>query len=716
MCTDTPMSGSGGRGLQPAAPASRADLRRARPQAARLIHPRLLLDRPLVSLHSSLGLLLLTSFLAALLLAGPGGASAQSVKLEHDEDAEAQFRRGTSLYSAGNYQDASAAFGLVVKDFPSSHRITAATIMKGKAEYRGGEYFESARTLRGFLAAYPASRYVPDARLTLGQVYTRIGRSEDALNELILASQALTDSSPPALRSHIILAADTLIDSALGPADLRQALQRTATPKERGFLWLKIGEGEARRQNVPGAGVALDSMAQYPVDVPPERIAAVRGVVTNRSAVKLGVALPLMQGSEPSAVKQLGAEVYEGIQIAVAQYGADPTNRMKVSLEVRDTERDPETAARVVRELAADFNVIGIVGPVFSTEAMAAAEAAQSGGIPLVTPTANAVGIAAKGPMVFQANADYDIRGRAMARYAVTRRGMKTLAVLAPEGTYAATLANSFVDEARALGARVVAHEWYARDAQDLKQQFRAIRLAGLQEESVPLLDFGGKMKRSDMMRLVDLGIPLRMVDSLMAKGARIPAATLLGSSARQILDSLQIPVEYDETRLDSLEMSVTSIQGLYVPVSSSAEIGVVASQAVFYHIEAQLLGSGEWNDRTELTANRRYCKGLVFETDSYIDSSTASYQGFEARYRQTFNRMPGRNALYGYDSARLLLQAIESGAGTRAALQRMTASLRDFRGLRSRIGFGPGRVNRWMTIVEFDGDDVRRIEEVDVE
>jgi ABC-type branched-subunit amino acid transport system substrate-binding protein len=646
--------------------------------------------------------------------AAPAGA--QEVRLDRDEEAEVSFRRGTALYAGGNCREAAAAFGAVMKDFPNSHRITAAAVMKGKSEYRCGEHLEAARTFRAFLAAYPGSRYVPDARLGLGQVYAIIGRSEDALTEYLLASAALTVSSAPALRLQFLSAADSLIDAAVAPEALQRALARTPGPRERGYLWLKTAEGEARRQNIPAAAAALDSMERYPADVTAERIAALRGVVSNRSSLKLGVALPLMVNAPPSAVKQLGTEVYEGVQVALAEYASDPTNRMKVSLEVRDTEREPEAAARAVRTLAADLGVIGIVGPVFSTEAMAAAEAAQAGGIPLVTPTANAVGIAAKGSMVFQANADYDVRGRAMARFAVQKRGMTRLAVLAPEGTYAATLANSFVAEAQALGARIIALEWYQRGAQDLKSQFRAVRRAALREESVPLLDFGGKMKRADMMRLVDLGVPLRRVDSLMAKGARVPAAFVLGPDARRITDSLQIPVEYDEARVDSLEASVTSIQGIYVPVSSPEEIGVVASQAVFYHIDAQLLGSGEWNDYAELAANRRYCKGLVFETDAYIDSSTASYQGFAARYRTMFNRPPGRSTLYGYDSARLLLQAIRSGAGTRPALQRATESVRDFRGLRSRIGFGPGRVNRWLTIVEFDGDEVNRIEEISVE
>ena len=98
--------------------------------------------------------------------------------------------------------------------------------------------------------------------------------------------------------------------------------------------------------------------------------------------------------------------------------------------------RDPAVAARLTKELAADQEVIGILGPMFSSTTLTAARAAQEAAIPLISPTANANGIAALVQFVFQANPDYEMRGRAMARYAVGKLGFRTMAVLAPSDAY----------------------------------------------------------------------------------------------------------------------------------------------------------------------------------------------------------------------------------------------------------------------------------------
>jgi hypothetical protein len=230
-----------------------------------------------------------------------------------------------------------------------------------------------------------------------------------------------------------------------------------------------------------------------------------------------------------------------------------------------------------------------------------------------------------------------------------------------------------------------------------------------------PLLAFGGTLKRSDVMKFMNLGIPLRRLDSLMSAGTTIEAKMLLGPEARVILDSLQIPVEYDLTRIDSLEYPVTSIDGIYVPISSPAEIGVVSSQIVYFHFQTQLLGSGEWGNIAELDANKRYCDGVIFESDTFIDEESESYAGFVSGFTREFGKPPGRNVLYGVDAARLLVESIRGGAGTRAALALSLAETREFRGLRSQIGFSYRRVNSWLTILQFAEDRLQRLEEISV-
>ena len=50
------------------------------------------------------------------------------------------------------------------------------------------------------------------------------------------------------------------------------------------------------------------------------------------------------------------------------------------------------------------------------------------------------------------------------------------------------------------------------------------------------------------------------------------------------------------EARAESLAQGSAGIQGLYCPISSPEEIGVVSAQLAYANIKTRLLGSGEWN------------------------------------------------------------------------------------------------------------------------
>jgi ABC-type branched-subunit amino acid transport system substrate-binding protein len=384
-----------------------------------------------------------------------------------------------------------------------------------------------------------------------------------------------------------------------------------------------------------------------------------------------------------------------------------------VGVEVHDSRRDPPTAEAAVTAMAGTPEVVAILGPVFSNVASSAAVEAQVQGIPLVSPTANANGIAARGDMVFQVNPDYETRGRAMARYAVLTKQFRRIALLAPSDTFGRQLAEAFLREVRLLDATIVATEWYMRGMSDLKPQLQAIRRAGMMLTADPLLAFGGNIQHDDLMKLAALGVPLARLDSLMAAGATIPGSDLLGPDARALVDSLQLSVSYDESKIDSLEYPVTGIDAIYAPISSPAEIGVVSSQIIYFNFQTQILGSGEWNDIAELDANKRYCNGVMFETDSFIDSASASYQKFAMDYRLRYQKRPSRNVLFGYDAASVVLHCIGQGANTRRDLARALAGVSDYRGLRSRIGFSSGRVNMWLTIVQYANDRIQRVSEV---
>lgn len=217
-------------------------------------------------------------------------------------------------------------------------------------------------------------------------------------------------------------------------------------------------------------------------------------------------------------------------------------------------------------------------------------------------------------------------------------------------------------------------------------------------------------------MKLAGLGVPVKKLDSLMAKGATVSVASLVGPDAVPKLDSLGINVVYNDVYLDSLDIPVTTIDGLYLPIGTPEEIGVVTSQIVYFNLHAQLLGSGEWNALEELDANRRYCTGIVFESDSFADSILAGRGEWAAAYMAAMKRAPTKHTLYGYDAAGLLLSLFRSGATTRAALRRSLPEVTGYQGLHARIGFSAGRVNTWLPILQFDGRNVLRVDEIKTE
>jgi ABC-type branched-subunit amino acid transport system substrate-binding protein len=437
-----------------------------------------------------------------------------------EEDASELLSTGVLQYQSGQFGEAALTFGTLVATHPGDRRITAALIMKGKALYWLGENLESAKAVRALLSDYPRSRYTSDAHLVLSNIYRRIGRNEDAMVEVIGAWENLVRPEPPHLAMEIVSAVDTLATAAFTPSRLRSFITTTSDRECQAFLWLKIAENEAAAENSLRSRLALDTLLQmYPSERNHPRVIALLDRLTNQSDIRLGVLLPLMRKGDPTAAKEIAQDVLDGVGFAVERFQADPDHRISVTQVTRDSERDPVVAAQAVNELAADVKVVAIIGPIFSSSAVAAARAAGETGVPLITPTANANGIAAAGATVFQANPDYQTRGKAMAQYAVRRRKCARLAILAPSDSYGKFLAEAFADEARRLGAQVLATEWYERGSSALTRQLGKIRRAVARRcRSADLL------RREEEARRTDGWSPwcsVRRLDFLCTRGDR---------------------------------------------------------------------------------------------------------------------------------------------------------------------------------------------------
>lgn len=638
--------------------------------------------------------------------------------IRYQAGAERMFTDALALYKRAEYHDAARVLNELLVMFPRSHRETAARVMKGKALLYAGEYAEAERTLALFLQQFPTSAYRADAEYTLGLVFLYRHMPERAVESFLRGLHGVEPKNAT-LRERLIAVLDSTLESYIAIPPLQRLIAESPAGEGKELLLLKLGEKQIAAGDVAGATATVDSLKKnYPRSTLVERHWNLQKKLLEPRNLKIGLLLPLMKRAEQSAAKEreVGVGLYEGIQLAFEEFLQRGRAARSVSLEVKDSEREASVAAATVKELCADPAVIGIIGPPFSNLAFAVAYHVNTNGVPLVTPTANANGIAATGPYVFQANPDLHARARAMAQYAVLKLQLHLLAILSPNETNSRLMAETFAAEAKRLGGTVVATEFYEPGATNLMNQLVRLRRIGNEAGAQPFLFFGTSVNRRETARLARLGVSARLLDSLLATKAVVNATWLLGKNARELLEAEGIPHRAGDPRVDSLERPVTAIQGLYCPISSPEEIGIVSSQVAFSNLQTKLLGSGEWNNERELNAHRRYCDGVVFEADSYVDAADTAYAGFVRRFSTRFGKRPSRNAVFGYDVGRVVFSLLEQGAVGRAQLRDALAALPTVQTLHSKLSFGARRVNPWLHILEYSGGTLRRVDELTTE
>jgi ABC-type branched-subunit amino acid transport system substrate-binding protein len=662
--------------------------------------------------RSYIGMIFLALILLCLVPSASMRAQADRDSIVFRPDVEHLFVEGMRYFQAGKFDTAATLFLRNIREFPRSHRATGAYIMGAKALYEIENYRESIRLLKDLIDLYPQSTYVDDAHYTLGLDYYRTGRYEDAASEFLTVKYI---SQEPVLLSRSEKMADLLMSSNLTIPEL-QLLQSDAKNDEiRAHVELRLAEKIYRTGDVGTAQEILKKVSSMPPNIRYVGDAlALLDQIQKKGVIKLGVVLPLMLKTDNLSVRELGLEFLRGIQSAVDEY--NQTAPLKLKLEVRDTERDPGVAARQVADLCSDEKIVAIIGPILSNEAFTCAAIANERGVPLITPTATANGIAAIGTYIFQANPDYDVRGRDVAAFAYRKLGCKRFAVLAPSDVVGKQYADSFISEVADLGGEMVDTEWYVSGAVDLSTQLNAMRHKALKKLEMSVIDFAGKIKQADLNKLLRWGVSQQVVDSLVERGLIASVNFLFGENGKAIADSLRLPTHIEPMKYDSLDLPVRDIDAIFVPIASSDEIPVVSSQLKYFNIQAQILGTGDWNDADALDQNRQYTDGVIFTVDSYRDPAGENYRTFVAKYQAANkNKLPGANVLYGYDATKMLVQIIEKGKTRRAEIAGELSKVEGYDGLHSQISLSRNRVNSFLTVMQYKGGRIARIGEIDL-
>jgi ABC-type branched-subunit amino acid transport system substrate-binding protein len=624
---------------------------------------------------------------------------------------ERNFQDAMRLFQGHSYQEAFAIFERIVDQRENTHRTTASYVMAAKSLYRLGEYRSSVTLLRKFLDRFEKSEYVDDAVYTLGLDFYQLEQYKESARSFLKVRQISGDTALAARAEKMLrIAAST----NLAVPDLRDLLRDASQPGTKALLTLLLAENVLRTGDARGARELLGTILALPgANLLAEQAQALLERIDRSGVVRIGVVLPLTFKSDQASIQALGQELLDGIRLAADEYNAE--SMPKVNLEIRDSERDAGVAARQVSELSADDQILAIVGPVFSHEVFSSAGLASKRGIPIITPTATSVGIAAIGETVFQANPDFVMRGRAMAQYAVLALGARRLAVLASSDTINKLIVDAFVSEVKDLGGQFVDVQWYNPGQTDLRDELMTMRKRGMELSEPTVVNFGGKLRPGDLKRMVNWGVPQQTLDSLSTSGAVANVESLFGVDGVRIADSLKVPTQRVRAKYDSLAYPVTGIDAVFASIAGSEDIGIVTSQLRYFNFQTQLLGTGNWNDISELDQNRQYANGVIFAADAYWEEIDQQYQQFARQFRSKHSKDPSLNAMIGFDAMKLLLRTIQQGAMRREDVVSALSRIRSFQGVHSKISFNRGRVNSCLSVLQFKGRAIKRIAEIDV-
>jgi branched-chain amino acid transport system substrate-binding protein len=195
--------------------------------------------------------------------------------------------------------------------------------------------------------------------------------------------------------------------------------------------------------------------------------------------IRIGVNAEIT-GSKPTvgdscrkAAELLAAQVNAagGIKVGDKKY--------PITLYIEDNEDKPESAAAVAKKLISQDNVLAILGPNASGNAIPAARICEDAKVIMISPWSTNPKTTENLKYVFRACFLDDFQGEVMAKFARDNMKAKAAAVLYDMASeYNKGIAEFFKKSFEKMGGQVVAFESYTKDDKDFSSQLTKIKAA----------------------------------------------------------------------------------------------------------------------------------------------------------------------------------------------------------------------------------------------
>lgn len=149
-------------------------------------------------------------------------------------------------------------------------------------------------------------------------------------------------------------------------------------------------------------------------------------------------------------------------------------------------------------------------------------------------------------------------------------------------------------------------------------------------------------------------------------------------------------------------------VDGVYLPLESEEWAGLIASELNTYKVEAQLLGSPNWEDFLAIDPQLKTNSKLQYSSNFVEDNDSAGLDKLSGFTYDSYCYPPTEHVIMGYDCMSYILFALQDYKGDLPFIHHIQ-SLPLWKGVHQDVYFGKNQSNQVVNIVQFmDGKIVK--------
>lgn len=418
---------------------------------------------------------------------------------------------------------------------------------------------------------------------------------------------------------------------------------------------------------------------------------------------KIGVLIP-KSTNKTGTVEDL---IIEGLKFALHRFN----NSQNQNIELKIFKGDQKLLERALIQLASDPEVLCVIGPLYSKQFKELASLADKICIPLISPTATATDISLKSRYVFQFNPTLDVRGYAMASYAIDKLKLSRFAILNSDNSALKSITNEIKEKIKNSNCELVTELNWNENKKILPSKIRELRKAAANKDLVirftPLLDFEVEQK------LISSGMDQGLIDSLKTNEAEVSIFEIFGKDAEKLCKLNKIDY-YKRTKqvANDLNIPIYSIDAIFIPLSDDKLIADIINEIERQNIIALKIGNDNWNSLEELNKAYPASNGVIFTSDFYFDEDEDSFKELLAEVFEYTRLQPNRTFFYGFETLSKILGNWDEYSHRENFYERLIND-KDYEGVSSDIIINKDGVNSSVYIFEYRNKKIKKIDRI---